>query len=135
MLLRQRSSRSSTLCRNRASALNSSKEALPLMVCADRNSEEISSRSSGRVSSARSNCSICCKHSSVSSRNDCSSISRLISITPLQNPYFCVACIRSKHDALPAVHPNNRGHHRNLCLRQSFQSHFHVAAPQVLLFS
>src|SRR5207245_3635670 len=135
MLLRQRSSRSSTLCRNRASALNSSKEALPLMVCAARNSEETSSRSSGRVSSARSNCSICTRHSSVSSRNDCSSIARLISITPLQNLYLCIACIRAKHDALPSVHANNSGHHWNLRLRQCFQRHLHVSAAEVLLFS
>src|SRR3989442_1708787 len=73
--------------------------------------------------------------SSVSSRNDCSSIARLISITPLQNLYLCIACIRAKHDALPSVHANNSGHHWDLRLRQCFQRHLHVSAAQVLLFS
>jgi hypothetical protein len=54
---------------------------------------------------------------------------------PLQNLYFCVACIRAKHDALPAVHANDRGYHRDLRLCQYFQSHLNVSASEVLFFT
>src|SRR5256885_2652018 len=133
MWLRQRSSRSSTLWRNRARASNSSNEALTLMVCAARNKEEISSRSSGWVSNARSDCSICARHSSVSSRNDCNSISRLISIIPLQNPDYRIAYVCAEHDALPPVHAHSSGNHGDLRFRKDFQSDFNVAASNVLL--
>src|SRR5947199_277586 len=103
------------------------------MVCAARNKEEISSRSSGWVSNARSDCSICARHSSVSSRNDCNSNSRLISIIPLQNPDYRIACIRTKDDALSAIHANSSGSDGDLRFRKDFQSDFNVAASNVLL--
>jgi hypothetical protein len=55
-------------------------------------------------------------------------------MTPLQDLYFCVACVGTKHDALPTVHTNNRGYHRDLRLRQYFQCHLDVPAAKVLLF-
>src|SRR5437879_1628073 len=131
--LRQRSNRSSTLWRNRARASNSSNEALPLMVCRCRNTEEILSRSSVWVANARSVGSICARHSSVSSRNDCNSISRLISIIPLQNPDYRIACVCAEHDALPPVHANSSGNDGDLRFRKDFQSDFNVSASNVLL--
>src|SRR5712692_363336 len=47
---------------------------------------------------------------------------------------YCVACIRAKHDALPAVQANLGRDHRDLRLRQCSQSRLHVAAAKVLLF-
>src|SRR5690242_16786233 len=89
---RSESRRSSRLCSACATLLNSSNDAFPLSVCATRKMEEINSRFSGWLSSARTDCSICARSSSASSRNDCNTISRLIFIfatesSPTTLPY------------------------------------------------
>src|SRR5579859_7730033 len=103
------------------------------MVWAARNKEEINSRFPGCASSTRSDCSICARHSSVSWRNDCNNISRLISMISLQNLYFRIARIGAKYDALPAVHANDSGHHGDMGLRQNLQRCFDVPATEMLL--
>src|SRR6266404_4217121 len=132
MLRRPRSSRSSTLWRNFASALNSSREALPLMVCAARKRESINARSSGCVSNAKRDCSICARHSSVSIRNDCNNISRLISMIPLKCLSQGFARAGAKHDSLASVRTHFGGNHGDLCFHEHFQSDIDVSAAQVL---
>src|SRR5947209_5776588 len=102
------------------------------MVCAARNKEEISSRSSGWVSSARRDCSICARHSSVSSRNDCNNIARLISMTPLQILDYGFARIRVENDSLPAVKTNVGRNHGDMSFREKFQGNINVSCSEMI---
>src|SRR5215468_861626 len=130
---RARSRRSSRLWSAWVTASNSSRDALPLSVWAARKMEEISSRSSGRLSSSSSDSSICARSSSVSSRNDCSNISRLISIDPLQICDERFARCGMKDDPLAPVLAYLRVNDWNALFGQCFHGRFDVAFTQAIL--